>query len=179
MMTDLEHRANEEARHGNREALEEMTVRLAEAEARDESSRMVLATVLAERDEARARVAAVVEEAAGICDHFAKMDYAAMHYPKEAGMVASVTACEIRQSIHALASAPDFDALDAVKERVRAEEERKESEVLEENPCMVLTKVLEELDEARARMEAAYKEAEALLSQIFENVVDQKDQGRG
>jgi len=31
-MTDLEQRANDEARHGNREALEQMTARLAEVE---------------------------------------------------------------------------------------------------------------------------------------------------
>jgi hypothetical protein len=66
-MTDLEQRANDEARHGNREALEQMTARLAEME-RDLKSVLDreaattarydarLAEMERERDEARARV---------------------------------------------------------------------------------------------------------------------------
>jgi len=70
-------------------------------------------------------------------------------------------------------------ALRALSARLaEVEKERAEANLRDESSRMVLATVLAERDEVRARMEAAYKEAETLLSQIFDNVVDQKGSGQ-
>jgi len=72
-MTDLEQRANDEARHGNREALERMTARLAEVE-RDLKSVLAREAATTARYDARlAEVEKERDECKKIADEMAEL----------------------------------------------------------------------------------------------------------